>query len=240
MSNLFAGPHPLEVCFTGTDEAVVSATVFEWTPGEPDGDVCVLVVGDSVTHVDLTMQIMKCVAACTHVPVTFTFLSRREAEKELVTPGSPLAEVRHIGRHLAGSPLAALVLNPAPYDPELVKLRAHEISRSWVDRIRIPWKVDSSGRWLALLLEGSAGAALMHHRKGRLTDARDDMPTQRGLRRLARHIGDADAQQVASLIVELRSHEDADCSDWAEEVHRLVEIMLVIASDPDAPGCTLG
>jgi len=240
MSDPNASPHPLEVCFTGTEKAVVSATVFEWTPGEPEGDECVLVVGDSVTHIDLTTQIMKCVAARAHGPVTFTFLSRREAEKELCTPGSPLTEIRHVGRHLAGTPLAALVADQAPYDPEHVKLRAHEISRSWVQRIRNPWKADSSGRWLALLLEGSAAAALMHHREARLTDARDDMPTQRGLRRLARHMGDANAQQVATLILELRAQEDTDCSDWAEEVHRLVEIMMVVASDSDAPGCTLG
>lgn len=235
----------LAECFTATGDAsmasVASATLYGWrteSDGEPDVDVLIILDGLPTDYRTLR-NLTGCFDANLPLAVNVTWMLLDTAQADLRTLGNPLTEIAQSGIHVTGTPIAELVSDAAPYDALEVSLHAHEMSRSWAARIRHRSDARRTGDYLALVIEGSANVALMHHRMGRVAPD-NGVPSNRGVKRLARLIGDDDAGRVAELIVELRSQGDADCSRSVEEVQRLTEVILEVASDTNAPGCTIG
>ncbi|MCB1000637.1 MAG: hypothetical protein KDB40_15185 [Acidimicrobiales bacterium] len=232
----------LAECFAAAGEtSVASATLYGWridADREPDVDVLIILDGLPTDYVALR-NLTGCFDANLPTPLNVTWMLLDTALADLRTLGNPLTEIAQSGIHVTGIPLAELVSDAAPYDVLAVKLQAHEISRNWIARIRHRSHARRTGDYLALVLEGSANVALMHHRMGRVAPD-NGAPSDRGVRRLAQLIGDDVACQVAELIVELRSQGNSDCSSSVDEVQRLTAVMLDVASDTDAPGCTIG
>jgi hypothetical protein len=226
-------------CFTEAGYEPTSATIYMVRADDPEPDVDVLIVYDGLPDGYTPMQrftgrLAKQVAC----PVNATFWSLSAVREELRTPGSLLTEIVHLGLHIAGTPLPDLVEDAAPYDPDEVRRTAHAETQRWIARIRHRQFAQSTGNYLALVLETCANAALGHHRQGTLAEFNGAL-TRRRLRRLAAITSDQTARETEHLILALRARADADCSEYSADLQRLADILLVAALDPDAPGCTI-
>lgn len=221
---------------------VVSATLYDWrTDADGDPDVDLLLVYDGFEPGNGALpDLIDRFNAELPLAVNPRLVPALVGELEgLSTLGHPLTEIAHTGVHVAGTPLLELVPNPAPYDPTAVRTTAHDSSRAWAMGIRSMWDKHHDGDSLALVVQSAADVALMHHRMGRTASYFDEVPTARSIWRLARIVGEDTADRGNELIPELRSRRAADCSSSLNDVRDLMEIMLDIASDTTAPGCSI-
>ena len=231
----------LATCFANNaDVPMVSATLFRWADFPAEQDAQLLIVLDRLPTKNELQNLARSLDTDAPAVLSPTWMMLESARADLRQLGGPLTELAASGAHVAGTPLAQLVPDPAPYDPNAVRVAAHELAQRWVARLRERRETSTTGTRLAIILESSADAAMMHHRLGRLAPAAIGVPTAVGERRLGRLIGAADARTVVEAVIELNGRGEADCSDALDTTRGLIDAMLAVASDPEAPGCALG
>jgi hypothetical protein len=231
----------LSACFTANSEVPVSsATLFRWADYPHERDAHLVIVVAELPGRQPLQELDRSFGDLAPIAVGVTWMSLNTARLRLRQVGDPLTELAETGAHAAGLPLGRLVADPAPYDPNHVRLAALETSLRWATRLEERRAARSTGSYLALVLEGYADLALMHHRLGRLATVAEGNPTVLGERRLGRLIGTAEASAVVQTILALRTQGDEDCSRTFVAAGPLVDSLRAAAANSAAPGCTIG